>query len=83
MLSVLFINLRNRRGETPVFRRGMKAPVYTFIIQWFLVYSYHVDKQVQKEHAHEFYDEDEDMIEYRYSIDVAVLLKDNFQNLLN
>ena len=83
MLSVLFINLRNRRGETPVFRRGMKAPVYTFIIQWFLVYSYHVDIQVQKEQAPEFFDEDEDMIEYRYSIDVAVLLKDNFQDLLN
>ena len=83
MLSVLFINLRNRRGETPVFRRGMKAPVNTFIIQWFLVYSHHVDIQVQKEHAPEFFDEDEDMIEYRYSIDVAVLLKDNFQNLLN
>lgn len=36
-----------------------------------------------KEQAPEFFDEDEDMIEYRYSIDVAVLLKDNFQNLLN
>ena len=83
MLSVLFRNLRNRRGDTPVFRRGMKAPVYTFIIQWFLVYSHHVDIQVQKEQAPEFFDEDEDMIEYRYSIDVAVLLKDNFQNLLN
>ena len=83
MLSVLFINLRNRRGEPPVFRRGMKAPVYTFIIQWFVVYSHHVDIQVQKEQAPEFFDEDEDMIEYRYSIDVAVLLKDNFQDLLN
>lgn len=56
----------------------MKAPAYTFIIQWFLVYSHHVDIQVQKEQAPEFFDEDEDMIEYRYSIDVAVLLKDNF-----
>ena len=36
-----------------------------------------------KEQAPEFFDEDEDMIEYRYSIDVAVLLKDNFQDLLN
>lgn len=61
----------------------MKAPAYTFIIQWFLVYSYHVDIQVQKEQAPEFFDEDEDMIEYRYSIDVAVLLKENFQDLLN
>ena len=61
----------------------MKAPTFVFIIQWFLVYSYHVDIQVQKEHAPEFFDEDEDMIEYRYSIDVAVLLKDNFQDLLN
>ena len=61
----------------------MKAPAFAFIIQWFLVYSHHVDIQVQKEQAPEFFDEDEDMIEYRYSIDVAVLLKDNFQNLLN
>ena len=61
----------------------MKAPAYTFIIQWFLGYSHHVDIPVQKDQAPDFVDEDEDMIEYRYSIDVAVLLKDNFQNLLN
>ena len=36
-----------------------------------------------KEQAPEFFEEDEDMIGYRYSIDVAVLLKDNFQGLLN
>lgn len=43
----MFGVLRNRRGKTPVFRRGMKAPAFAFIIQWFLVYSYYVDIQVK------------------------------------
>lgn len=35
-----------------------------------------------KEQNPEFFEEDEDMIEYHYTIDVKVLLKNNFQELL-
>lgn len=35
-----------------------------------------------KEQNPEFFEEDEDMIEYHYTIDVELLLKNNFQDLL-
>ena len=43
----MFGVLRNRRGKAPVFRRGMQAPAFAFIIQWYLVNSYYVDIQVK------------------------------------
>lgn len=35
-----------------------------------------------KEQNSEFFEDDQDMIEYHYTIDVAVLLKNNFQDIL-
>ncbi len=35
-----------------------------------------------KEQNSVFFEEDEDLIKYHYTIDVAVLLKNNFQDLL-